>query len=71
MKPLVAIFGPDAFTRSVGKGNYPLQDIFDKKVCVLQDIRTETYKLSWDSLLVWWEGESFRVPLPQNGQHQS
>ena len=69
MKPLIAMFKEDAFTRSVGKGNYPLQDIFGKKICVLQDIRTETYKLAWDSLLVWWEGESFRVPLPQNGQH--
>ena len=63
---MIEIFGDYAFVRPVGRGNYPLQDIFNKKIAVLQDLRTETYKLSFDSLLVWWEGETFRIPLPQN-----
>ena len=66
LKPLVSVFGERAFTRPVGKGNYPLRDIFGKKVVVLQDLRPNTYKLSFDSLLVWWEGEAFRVPQAQN-----
>ena len=66
LKPLINVFGARAFTRPVGKGNYPLQDIFGMKVIVLQDIRPNTYKLSFDSLLVWWEGEAFRVPQAQN-----
>ena len=66
LKPLIELFGDDAFTRPVGTGNYPLADIFGKKVVVLQDVRMNTYKLSFDSLLVWWEGEAFRVPLAQN-----
>ena len=66
LKPLAAIFKGKAFLRPVGKGNFPLQDIFGKKVCVLQDIRTNTFKLGFDSLLVWWEGDEFPVPMPQN-----
>jgi hypothetical protein len=65
-KPLMSIFGQRAFKRPVGRGNFPLQGIFGKKVCVLQDVRVNTFKVGFDSLLVWWEGESFPVPLPQN-----
>eukprot|EP00973_Karenia_brevis_P036865 5079268-Karenia_brevis.AAC.1 len=66
LKPLAEIFKDHVFLRPVGRGNYPLQSIFGKKVCVLQDVRINTFKLSWDSLLVWFEGESFPVPLPRN-----
>ena len=67
LKPLLEIFGDRAFIRPVGLcGNYPLQEIFGKKVAVLQDLRTTTFRLPFDHLLAWFEGESFRVPLPQN-----
>jgi hypothetical protein len=66
LKPLMDIFGDCAFLRPVGKGNYPLQEIFGSKICVLQDVRVSTFKLSWDDLLVWFEGEKFPVPLPRN-----
>lgn len=66
LKPLMEIFAGYVFVRPVGKGNYPLQDIFGAKVCVLQDVRTSTFKLSWDDLLVWFEGEKFVVPFPRN-----
>ena len=67
LKPLGILFGKYAFVRPVGKkSNYPLQEIFDKKVCVLQDFRTSTYQMGFDDLLVWFEGEKFVVPLPQN-----
>jgi hypothetical protein len=67
LKPLISLFGEYAFTRPVGnRSNYPLQDIFEKKVIVLQDLRTDTFKLPFADLLVWFEGESVRVPLPQN-----
>ena len=52
LKPLAVIFKDHVFLRPVGRGNYPLQDIFGKKVCVLQDVRVSTFKLAWDSLLV-------------------
>ena len=32
----------------------------------MQDVRVSTFKIGFDSLLVWWEGESFPVPLTQN-----
>ena len=66
LKPLAEIFDGCAFLRPVGKGNYPLQEIFGSKVCVLQDVRVSTFKLDFDSLLVWFEGEKFPVPLPRN-----
>jgi len=66
LKPLLEIFAGCVFVRPVGKGNYPLQDIFGAKVCVLQDVRVNTFKLSWDDLLVWFEGETFTVPFPRN-----
>jgi hypothetical protein len=66
LEPLMKIFSGSAFTRPAGKSNYPLQDLFGKKVCVLQDLRVRTFSLCFDALLVWWEGKAFRVPLPQN-----
>ena len=67
LKPMVVLFGQLCFVRPVGKKNsYPLQELFDKKVCVLQDFRATTYEMGFDDLLVWFEGESFQVPLPQN-----
>ena len=67
MKPLIQIYREFAFTRPVGvRSSFPLQDIFGKKVVVLQDLRTSTYQMTFDALLVWFEGESFRVPMPQN-----
>ena len=66
LKPLMDIFAGCVFLRPVGKGNYPLQDIFGAKVCVLQDVRVTTFKLSWDDMLVWFEGERFTVPFPRN-----
>jgi hypothetical protein len=67
LKPLIEIFGEHAFTRPVGsRSNYPLQDLFEKKVVVLQDLRVNTFKMPFADLLVWFEGEAFRVPLPQN-----
>ena len=67
LKPLIAIFKPSGhvFLRPVGKGNYPLQTIFGKKVCVLQDARVNTFRLSFDSLLVWWEGGGVSRPFAQ------
>ena len=63
LKPLIALFKDQALKRPVGKSNFPLQQIFGKKVVVLQDFRTSTYNLSFDEYLVWWEGESFDVPI--------
>ena len=33
---------------------------------MLQDFRAQTYDMGFDASLVWFEGESFYVPLPQN-----
>ena len=66
LKPLMGIFSECCFLRPVGKGNYPLQELFGAKVCILQDVRASTFKLAWDDMLVWFEGEQFPVPMPRN-----
>ena len=66
LKPLAKVFDGCCFVRPAGKGNYPLEKLFGAKVCVLQDVRTSTFKLDWDDLLVWFEGDQFTVPLPRN-----
>ena len=70
LKPLMEIYAECCFLRPAGKGNYPLEGLFGAKVCVLQDVRTSTFKLAWDDLLVWFEGEKFNVPLPRNRHSQ-
>ena len=62
LKPLAEIYQGSALLRPMGRGNYPMQNIVGKKVCILQEVRVNTFKFSFDSLLVWWEGESFPVP---------
>lgn len=70
LKPLAEIFDGCVFLRPVGKGNYPLQEIFGSKVCLLQDVRVVSFKLDFDALLVWFEGEKFPAPLPRNRHDQ-
>ena len=67
LEALITLFGDFAFTRPVGRANnYPLQDLFGKKVVVLHDFRTTTYRLDLDGLLVWFECGRLRAPAPQN-----
>ena len=66
LKPLIEIFADLCFVRPAGKGNFPLEELFGAKAGVLQDVRATTFKLAWDDLLVWLEGEKFIVPLPRN-----
>ena len=69
LDPLVKIFGTGddgVFLRPGGRGNFPLQGLLGKRACVLQDIRSESFGLEWDTLLVWLEGQPFSVPLPRN-----
>lgn len=64
---LEAIFGPKfCFSRPAGKSAFLMQGILQKKVCVLQDLRPNTLRISWDSMLVWLEGAPLTVALPRN-----
>ena len=60
-------FGKECYVKPVGVSNsYPLQSLFGKRVMVLQDLRVDSLKLSFDSLLVLLEGQALEVPLPRN-----
>ena len=65
--PLGEIFGARwTFIRPAGSSNFPLSSLIDKKIMVLQDMRVTSLKLSFDSLLVLFEGEPVTIPLPKN-----
>ena len=56
--PVTYIFGAKlTYTRPAGKCNFPLQRIVSKKVAVLQDLRPQSMRIGWDSLLVLLEGQ--------------
>eukprot|EP00435_Cladocopium_sp_Y103_P035410 s596_g9.t1 len=64
---LEAIFGPEfCFSRPAGKSAFLMQGILHKKICVLQDLRPNTLRISWDSMLVWLEGAPLTIALPRN-----
>ena len=65
--PVTYIFGAKlTHTRPAGKCNFPLQGIVSKKVAVLQDLRPQSMRIGWDSLLVLLEGQHVAVPMPRN-----
>ena len=65
--PVTYIFGAKlTHTRPAGKCNFPLQGIVNKKVAVLQDLRPQSMRIGWDSLLVLLEGQHVAVPMPRN-----
>ena len=67
LAPLQEIFGERwCFVRPAGTSNFPLQALIGKKIMVLQDCRVSSLKLSFDSLLVLFEGETVTIPLPKN-----
>ncbi|CAJ1343268.1 unnamed protein product, partial [Effrenium voratum] len=65
--PVTYIFGAKlTYTRPAGKCNFPLQGIVSKKVAVLQDLRPQSMRIGWDSLLVLLEGQRVAVAMPRN-----
>ncbi|CAE6960478.1 unnamed protein product [Symbiodinium sp. CCMP2592] len=67
VKCLTEGFGAECYVKPVGVANsFPLQSIFDKRIMVLQDLRVDSLKLSFDALLVLLEGQALEVPLPRN-----
>jgi hypothetical protein len=68
-KPLVKIF--DAFIRRGQTENFPLQGLHGSEVCVLQDVRYESFGLPWDDWLCWAELEDIMVKLPRSHFEES
>jgi hypothetical protein len=63
-KPLTKIF--DTFIRRGQGESFPLQGLHGSEVCVLQDVRYESFGLPWDDWLCWGEDEDVMVKLPRN-----
>ena len=63
IRPIAKIF--KAFIRRGQKETFPLQGLHGSEVCVLQDIRYESFGLPWDDWLTWGEGEDIMVRLPR------
>ena len=64
-KVLPLIYKNTFIARGQGE-TFPLQGIHGSEVCVLQDVRYESFGLHWDDWLRWGEGESILVRLPRN-----
>ena len=63
-KPLAQIF--KACEARGQKERFPCQGLPDAEVCVLQDIRYESFGLCWDDWLRWGEGETVMINVPRN-----
>ena len=63
-KPLPVIF--NSFNARGQGETFPLQGLHGSDICVLQDVRYESFGLPWDDWLRWGEGESIEVRLPRN-----
>eukprot|EP00974_Lingulodinium_polyedra_P041173 3955691-Lingulodinium_polyedra.AAC.1 len=56
IKPLANIF--KTFIRRGQRETFPLQGIHGNDICLLQDVRYETFGLPWDDWLAWAGGEA-------------
>lgn len=63
LKPFSRIF--DAFVTRGQNERFPLQGLHHKEICLLQDVRYDSFGLSWDDWLRWGEGEDMMVKLPR------
>ena len=64
LKPLGNIF--KTFIRRGQNETFSLQGIHGSEICLLQDVRYETFGLPWDDWLAWGEGEKLTIRLPRN-----
>ena len=69
LKVLPEIF--KAFVASGQSETFPLQGLHGSEICVLQDVRYESFGLAWDEWLRWGEGEAVKVRLPRNHFQES
>ena len=69
LKPLAKVF--KSFIRRGQHETFPLQGIHGHDICLLQDVRYETFGLPWDDWLAWAEGEPIMVRLPRNHYSES
>ena len=63
LKPFGRIF--QAFVTRGQTENFPLQGLHGSEICLLQDVRFESFGLPWDDWLRWGEGEDMMVKLPR------
>ena len=69
LKPLAQIF--KTFIRRGQHETFPLQGLHGCEICLLQDVRYETFGLPWDDWLAWAEGEAVMVRMPRNHYSES
>ena len=64
LKPLGKMF--KSFIRRGQNEGFPLQGLHGSEICLLQDVRYESFGLPWDDWLAWGESEDIMVKLPRN-----
>ena len=63
LRPLIQMY--KTFIRRGQHENYPLQGLLGAEICVLQDVRYETFGLPWDDWLAWGDNEELTIKLPR------
>jgi hypothetical protein len=63
-KPLAKIYR--SFQTRGQRERFPLQGLPGRDVCVLQDVRYESFGLCWDDWLRWGDGETIMINVPRN-----
>jgi hypothetical protein len=61
----------NTFIRRGQKETFALQGLHGKEICLLQDVRYESFGLPWDDWLTWGEGEEITVRLPRGQYDES
>ena len=59
------------FIRRGQNETFPLQGLPGSEICVLQDVRYESFGLPWDDRLTWGEAEDLMIRMPRNNFEES
>ena len=59
------------FIRRGQNETFPLQGLPGSEICVLQDVRYESFGLPWDDWLTWGEAEDLMIRMPRNNFEES
>jgi len=65
LKPVGLVY-PSAFAKPAKDSRYPLLNLELSEVILWQDFRMESCPMSWDDLLLLFEGETITIARPMN-----
>ena len=64
--PLTSVFGVEFVQCTLQSGNYPLMNLSEKRVVLLNEWRFDDSVLDMATQLLWFEGKPLTITMPQN-----